>query len=127
MRGRAIFASCWFSLTARTLAAHDHAQSARRGCPGIGSRLDVRFDLLSKRLEITAGAQHEHCSDILLKQAEEKGMETEFMPDYLSIFRRGCPPHCGLSAGLGILMVILGLDFIRQVAFLFRGLNRLTP
>ncbi|MET9218663.1 aspartate--tRNA(Asn) ligase [Streptomyces sp. NPDC003300] len=90
--------------------------------------LTLSFDLLWKGLEITTGAQREHRSDVLLKQAEEKGMEVESMRDYLNIFRFGCPPHGGLGAGLGrILMVMLGLDSIREATFLFRGPNRLTP
>ncbi|WP_435610292.1 aspartate--tRNA(Asn) ligase [Streptomyces sp. C10-9-1] len=90
--------------------------------------LTLSFDLLWKGLEITTGAQREHRSDVMLKQAEEKGMNTEPMQDYLNIFRFGCPPHGGLGAGLGrILMVMLGLDSIREAAFLFRGPNRLTP
>ncbi|GAA4942915.1 hypothetical protein GCM10023238_06000 [Streptomyces heliomycini] len=36
MRGRAIFASCSFSLTVRTLAARDDAQSAGQICHGMG-------------------------------------------------------------------------------------------
>lgn len=90
--------------------------------------LTLSFDLLWKGLEITTGAQREHRSDVLLKQAEEKGMEVESMRDYLNIFRFGCPPQGGLGAGLGrILMVLLGLDSIREATFLFRGPNRLTP
>ncbi|WP_406075183.1 aspartate--tRNA(Asn) ligase [Streptomyces virginiae] len=90
--------------------------------------LTLSFDLLWKGLEVTTGAQREHRSDVLLKQAEEKGMSTEPMQDYLNIFRFGCPPHGGLGAGLGrILMVMMGLDSIREATFLFRGPNRLTP
>ncbi|MFD3467202.1 aspartate--tRNA(Asn) ligase [Streptomyces sp. NPDC058682] len=90
--------------------------------------LTLSFDLLWKGLEITTGAQREHRSDVLLKQADEKGMDTEPMQDYMNIFRFGCPPHGGLGAGLGrILMVMLGLDSIREASFLFRGPNRLTP
>ncbi|MHC6627475.1 aspartate--tRNA(Asn) ligase [Streptomyces globosus] len=96
--------------------------------PADRSDLTLSFDLLWKGLEVTTGAQREHRSDVLLKQAEEKGMSTEPMQDYLNIFRFGCPPHGGLGAGLGrILMVMLGLDSIREAAFLFRGPNRLTP
>ncbi|GAA2635151.1 aspartate--tRNA(Asn) ligase [Streptomyces spororaveus] len=90
--------------------------------------LTLSFDLLWKGLEVTTGAQREHRSAVLLKQAEEKGMSTEGMQDYLNIFRFGCPPHGGFGAGLGrVLMVMLGLDSIREATFLFRGPNRLTP
>ncbi|MET8013580.1 aspartate--tRNA(Asn) ligase [Streptomyces sp. NPDC005271] len=88
----------------------------------------LSFDLLWKGLEVTTGAQREHRYDVLLKQAAEKGMNTEPMQDYLNCFRFGCPPHGGLGMGLGrVLMVLLGLDSIREATFLFRGPNRLTP
>ncbi|MFM9583125.1 aspartate--tRNA(Asn) ligase [Streptomyces caniscabiei] len=88
----------------------------------------LSFDLLWKGLEVTTGAQREHRYDVLLKQAAEKGMSTEPMQDYLNAFRYGCPPHGGLGMGLGrVLMVMLGLDSIREATFLFRGPNRLTP
>ncbi|MER6632528.1 aspartate--tRNA(Asn) ligase [Streptomyces sp. NPDC000987] len=90
--------------------------------------LTLSFDLLWKGLEVTTGAQREHRHDVLLRQAAEKGMDTEPMRDYLDCFRYGCPPHGGFGVGLGrLLMVLLGLDSIREATFLFRGPNRLTP
>ncbi|WP_430379130.1 aspartate--tRNA(Asn) ligase [Streptomyces sp. B1-3] len=92
------------------------------------SSVTLSFDLLWKGLEVTTGAQREHRYDVLLKQAAEKGMSPEPMQDYLNAFRYGCPPHGGLGMGLGrVLMVMLGLDSIRQASFLFRGPNRLAP
>ncbi|WP_416976902.1 aspartate--tRNA(Asn) ligase [Streptomyces sp. T028] len=88
----------------------------------------LSFDLLWRGLEVTTGAQREHRYDVLLEQAAEKGMSPEPMRDYLNAFRYGCPPHGGLGMGLGrVLMVLLGLDSIREASFLFRGPNRLTP
>ncbi|TCR22915.1 aspartate--tRNA(Asn) ligase [Streptomyces sp. BK205] len=90
--------------------------------------LTLSFDLLWKGVEVTTGAQREHRYDVLLKQAAEKGMNPEPLQDYLNCFRFGCPPHGGLGMGLGrVLMVMLGLDSIREATFLFRGPNRLTP
>jgi aspartyl/asparaginyl-tRNA synthetase len=86
------------------------------------------FDLLWKGIEITTGAQREHRHDVLVKQAEEKGLPLEPMRSYLDSFRYGTPPHGGLGAGLArILMVLLGLDSIREATFLYRGPNRLEP
>ncbi|MGH3932080.1 MAG: amino acid--tRNA ligase-related protein, partial [Pseudonocardiaceae bacterium] len=86
------------------------------------------FDLLWKGVEITTGAQREHRYDVLVAQAQEKGMELEPLRTYLDSFRYGTPPHGGLGAGLNrILMVMLGLDSIREASFLFRGPNRLHP
>ncbi|MGJ5754348.1 aspartyl-tRNA synthetase [Streptomyces puniciscabiei] len=96
--------------------------------PADDPSVTLSFDLLWKGLEITTGAQREHRYDVLLKQAAEKGMSPEPMQDYLNAFRYGCPPHGGLGMGLGrVLMVMLGLESIREATFLFRGPNRLTP
>jgi aspartyl-tRNA synthetase len=91
-------------------------------------QLTCSFDLLWGGIEITTGAQREHRYDVLVSQAAEKGLSTEPMRDYLNCFRYGCPPHGGLGLGLGrLLMVLLGVDSIREATFLFRGPNRLTP
>jgi aspartyl-tRNA synthetase len=90
--------------------------------------LTCSFDLLWRGLEITTGAQREHRYDVLVRQAAEKGVHTEPMRDYLNCFRYGCPPHGGFGLGLGrLLMVLFGLDSIRDATFLFRGPNRLSP
>ncbi|WP_308426072.1 aspartate--tRNA(Asn) ligase [Lentzea pudingi] len=96
--------------------------------PENDSNVTLSFDLLWKGLEVTTGAQREHRYDVLIKQAAEKSMSTEPLQDYLNAFRFGCPPHGGLGMGLGrVLMILLGLDSIREATFLFRGPNRLTP
>jgi nondiscriminating aspartyl-tRNA synthetase len=90
--------------------------------------LTLSFDLIWKGIEVTTGAQREHRYDVLLRQAAEKGMDTGPMGDYLNCFRYGCPPHGGLGAGLGrMLMVMLGLASLREATFLFRGPHRLSP
>lgn len=92
------------------------------------SDLTSSFDLLYKGLEVTTGAQRERRYEVLLAQAAEKNMATQPLQDYLNCFRFGCPPHGGLGMGLGrVLMVLFGLDSIREATFLFRGPNRLTP
>ncbi|MFI2204742.1 aspartate--tRNA(Asn) ligase [Streptomyces sp. NPDC020192] len=96
--------------------------------PADNPAVTLSFDLLWQGLEVTTGAQREHRYDVLVKQAAAKGLRPEPMQDYLNVFRYGCPPHGGLGMGLGrILMVLLGLDSIREATFLFRGPNRLTP
>ncbi len=86
------------------------------------------FDLLWKGVEITTGAQREHRYDVLQAQALEKGLSLEPLRFYLDFFRYGCPPHGGLGFGLGrMLMLLLEQPSLREVTFLHRGLNRLTP
>ncbi|HBL49667.1 MAG TPA: aspartate--tRNA(Asn) ligase, partial [Firmicutes bacterium] len=84
------------------------------------------YDLIWRGVEITTGAQREHRYEVLRAQAEEKGLaqDVEF---YLQFFKYGCPPHGGFGLGLDRLtMLFLGLS-IKEVEFLFRGPNRLTP
>lgn len=86
------------------------------------------YDLLWKGLEITTGAQREHRYDILVKQAQEKGINLDPIKFYLDIFKYGTPPHGGYGFGLTrMLMQMLGIKNVREVTFLYRGPNRLTP
>ena len=84
------------------------------------------YDLIWRGVEITTGAQREHRYEILKAQAAEKGLD-EDVKFYLEFFKYGCPPHGGFGIGIDRLtMLFLGLS-IKEVQFLFRGPNRLTP
>lgn len=86
------------------------------------------FDLIWKGLELTTGAQREHRSDVLSKQALEKGLTLEGIQFYLDFFKYGCPPHGGFGFGLTrMLMLLMGLSNVREVTYLYRGPNRLSP
>jgi aspartyl-tRNA synthetase len=86
------------------------------------------YDLLWKWMEITTGAQREHRYDVLVKQAQEKGISLETIQFYLDFFRFGCPPHGGFGFGLArLLAAMLNRSNIRDVVFLHRGPARLIP
>ena len=90
--------------------------------------LTKSFDLIANGLEITTGAQREHRPEILAKQAIEKGLHLEPIQFYLDFFRYGCPPHGGYGMGLSrLMMVMLGMNNIREAVYLFRGPTRLNP
>jgi len=90
--------------------------------------LTKSFDLIWKGLEVTTGAQREHRYDVLCAQAQEKGLSLDPIAYYLNFFKYGCPPHGGYGFGLTrMLMVLLGADSVREVTFVYRGPNRLTP
>ncbi|HEX9503944.1 MAG TPA: aspartate--tRNA(Asn) ligase [Patescibacteria group bacterium] len=90
--------------------------------------LTKSFDLLWKGLEVTTGAQREHRYYVLMEQVKEKGLNPEPIRSYLDCFRYGCPPHGGYGFGLTrMLMVMLGLKNVREVTYLYRGPNRLSP
>lgn len=84
------------------------------------------YDLIWKGVEITTGAQREHRYDVLKAQADEKGLG-EDVKFYLEFFRYGCPPHGGFGLGVDRLTMLVTNLPIKEVAFLFRGPNRLTP
>ena len=86
------------------------------------------YDLIWRGTEITTGAQREHRIDILEAQAREKGLDPKELEFYLDFFRYGVPPHGGFGMGLSrVLMLLLHQPNLREVTYLFRGPNRLTP
>ena len=94
---------------------------------GDGS-LTSSYDLIFNGVEISTGAQREHRIDVLERQAREKGLDPEELGFYLDFFRFGVPPHGGFGMGLSrVIMLLLHQPSIREVTYLFRGPNRLTP
>jgi aspartyl-tRNA synthetase len=86
------------------------------------------FDLLWKGVEVTTGAMREHRPDVLMRQATEKKLDVKELDHYLNFFKYGCPPHGGFGLGLTrILMLLLGTPNVREVTYVYRGPNRLTP
>ena len=88
--------------------------------------MPLGYDLIWRGTEITTGAQREHRYEQLRRQADEKGLG-EDVKFYMDFFRYGCPPHGGFGLGVDRLtMLLLGIT-IKEVMFLFRGPNRITP
>ena len=86
------------------------------------------FDLLYNGVEVCTGAQREHRYEILKKQAQEKGINLEEMPEYAEIFKFGIPPHGGVGFGLDrITQRLLSLDNIREAVLLPRDPERKSP
>lgn len=93
-----------------------------------GSALTRSFDLLWNGLEITTGAQREHRHDRLTAQAGTDPRRADALGPYLEFFRYGCPPHGGFGLGLTRLLAsLLGVADVREVTYLPRDRNRLTP
>lgn len=86
------------------------------------------FDLIWKGVEVTTGAQREHRLEILKEQAINKKIDLGLIKDYLNFFRYGCPPHGGFAISpTRFLMLMLGMKNVREVTFLPRDTERLTP
>lgn len=91
-------------------------------------KLTKGFDLLWNGVEVTTGAQREHRYDVLLTQAKEHKINIDSLQFYFNFFRYGCPPHGGVGIGPSrLLMKLFDTENIREVTFLHRGVNRLTP
>ena len=91
-------------------------------------KITKSFDLIWKGLEVTTGAQREHRYEVLAHQAQEKGLTLGPIQFYLDFFKYGMPPHGGFGFGLTrMLMVLLGASNVREVTYLYRGPNRLSP
>lgn len=88
--------------------------------------IPLGYDLIWKGVEITTGAQREHRYEQLEKQAQEKGLSAD-VEHYLEFFKYGCPPHGGFGMGLDRITMLALNIVIKEVMFLFRGPNRLTP
>jgi aspartyl/asparaginyl-tRNA synthetase len=90
--------------------------------------LTKSFDLLWNGIEITTGAQREHRLEILERQAKEKKLSLKSIGFYLDFFKFGMPPHGGCAIGPSrMLMKIFNLPNVREVTYLYRGINRLSP
>lgn len=88
----------------------------------------LSFDLLYQGLEITTGGQRIHDYNRLMEKIEKRGMESEGMEQYLSVFKHGMPPHGGLGIGLERLtMKLVGEDNVRETTLFPRDLSRLEP
>ncbi len=86
------------------------------------------FDLLFRGLEITTGGKRIHDYEMLLEALPKFGMEAEQLPDYLSIFQYGCPPHGGFAIGLERLtQKFLRLENIKAASLFPRDRKRVRP
>ncbi len=86
------------------------------------------FDLLFRGLEITTGGKRIHDYRMLLEALPKFGMTPEQLPDYLSIFQYGCPPHGGFAIGLERLtQKFLGLENIKAASLFPRDRKRVRP
>jgi len=75
-----------------------------------------------------SGAQRIHDSELLTKQAIEKGVKPESIKDYIDSFKYGANPHAGGGVGLErMCMLYLGLKNIRSTSMWPRDPVRLTP
>jgi aspartyl-tRNA synthetase len=92
------------------------------------NKFTMSYDLIYKGLELATAAQREHRYDKLIAQAKEKEIDEIENKFYLQMFKYGVPPHGGFGFGPErFVMQMLNINNIREVVFLPRDPDRLTP
>jgi nondiscriminating aspartyl-tRNA synthetase len=65
---------------------------------------------------------------MLLETLPKFGLRPDDLPDYVDIFRFGCPPHGGFAIGLERLtQQILGLSSVKEASLFPRDRKRVRP
>ncbi len=86
------------------------------------------FDAIYRGMEISSGGQRVHIPELLIERLKLKGLNPKDFKAYIDSFRYGAPPHAGWGIGLErIVMLILGLQNIREATLFPRDRDRLTP
>ncbi len=91
-------------------------------------KISQGFDLQKGWLELVSGGTRVHNKDVLTQQLREKKLNPASFESHLRAFDFGMPPHAG--CGLGIarwLLIITGMEDIRETIFFPRTPDRLTP
>ncbi len=93
-----------------------------------GKNSSAGFDAIYQGIEIVSGGQRVHIPDLLTERLKAKGLNPKNFKSYIDSFRYGAPPHAGWGMGLErLMMLILGLENIREVVLFPRDRMRLTP
>ncbi|MEM0128600.1 MAG: aspartate--tRNA(Asn) ligase [Thermoplasmata archaeon] len=86
------------------------------------------FDLDYRGTEIVSGGLREHRADRLMENLRSAGLDPAQFAGYLEAFRFGMPPHGGWGLGIDrLVMVLLGLENIREARLFPRDRYRLSP
>ncbi|HKX97964.1 MAG TPA: aspartate--tRNA(Asn) ligase [Candidatus Nitrosocosmicus sp.] len=90
--------------------------------------LSKSFDLQYGHLELVSGGTRQHNVSKLKSRLAEQGLSTENFKDHLRVFEWGMPPHSGCGLGFDrLIMVLLGLNNIRETVLYPRDTSRISP
>jgi len=92
------------------------------------SKICESFDLMFGPLEIASGGTRLNSKSQLIKKLKERGLKPKSFEYHLKVFDYGMPPHAGFGLGFErYLMVLTGVNNIREVTFFPRDQFRLIP
>jgi len=88
----------------------------------------LSFDLQFGHLELSSGGKRVSDGKELEERLKESGLSPKNFEDHLKTFRWGMPPHSGWGFGLDrFLMILTGMENIREVVLYPRDQDRLLP
>ena len=91
-------------------------------------KLSDAFDLMWDWLELSSGGTRVHEKDLLIERLKKQGLHPESFDFHLKAFDYGMPPHAGAGLGLSrILMILTGVENVRECVIYPRDIERLTP
>lgn len=86
------------------------------------------FDLMWQWTEIASGGTRVHDKEVLVKRLREQGLKPDSFKYHLKVFDYGIPPHAGWAVGFErLVMMLTGVENIREVVLFPRDRSRLTP
>jgi aspartyl-tRNA synthetase len=86
------------------------------------------FDLMWKWIELASGGTRVHDKEALIRRLKAQGLDPESFRYHLKVFDYGIPPHAGWAAGFErVIMMLTGMENIREVVLFPRDRFRLTP
>jgi len=86
------------------------------------------FDLMWSWLELASGGTRIHNKELLIERLKTQELNPESFKYHLQTFDWGMPPHAGFGLGLArLLMVICGVNNIRECVLFPRDIDRLVP
>ena len=91
-------------------------------------RVTLSFDLMYKGLELSSGGVRVNDPALLRKNLRGAGLPVKSFAYHLIPYYFGMPPHGGFGLGIErFLMIITGVNNIREVVLYPRDVRRLTP
>ncbi|MCS7097203.1 MAG: aspartate--tRNA(Asn) ligase [Candidatus Methanomethylicia archaeon] len=90
--------------------------------------LSESFDLNWSWLEIASGGSRIHIKSQLINRLSHFGLDVNSFEPFLTYYDYGMPPHAGWGMGLQrLLMLMTGMNDIREVTLFPRDKDRLVP
>jgi nondiscriminating aspartyl-tRNA synthetase len=86
------------------------------------------FDFMWQWIELASGGTRVHDKEALIRRLKAQGLDPESFRYHLKVFDYGIPPHAGWAAGFErVVMMLTGIENIREVVLFPRDRFRLTP